>query len=74
MGDQEEAQKKKKKKDEGKLEFDPGKVFGPEGEKADDFNLETDPPTPTGVFDETATFGRVRKRPTFSPKEAKRAA
>ena len=42
MGDQEEAQKKKKKKDEGKLEFDAGKVFGPEEEKADDFNLETD--------------------------------
>jgi len=41
MGDQEQAQKKKKK-DEEKLSFDAGKVFGPEESKADDFSLETD--------------------------------
>ena len=41
MGEQEQAPKKKKK-DEEKLSFDPGKVFGPEESKADDFKLETD--------------------------------
>jgi hypothetical protein len=41
MGEQEQAPKKKKK-DEEKLAFDAGKVFGPEESKADDFKLETD--------------------------------
>lgn len=41
MGEQEQVQKKKKKQDE-KLEFDAGKVFGPEETKSDDFKLETD--------------------------------
>jgi len=41
MGEQEQVQTKKKKEEE-RLAFDPGKVFGPEEAKADDFRLETD--------------------------------
>lgn len=35
-------QQKKKPKDEQRLEFNPGKVFGPEEAKAEDFELKRD--------------------------------
>ncbi|MGQ9583036.1 MAG: hypothetical protein ACUVV6_05930 [Thermoplasmatota archaeon] len=41
MGEQEQAQRKKRREEE-RLAFDPGKVFGPEEAKADDFKLESD--------------------------------
>lgn len=41
MGDQEQVVKKKKKEEE-KLEFNPGKVFGPEEAKAEDLELKVD--------------------------------
>jgi len=43
MGDESQKQKKKKKKEtEKKLEFEIGKVFGPEAAKDEDLSLDVD--------------------------------
>jgi hypothetical protein len=42
MGEQEQKKKKKKKQKDDKLEFEIGKVFGPDSAKDEDLELDVD--------------------------------